>query len=68
MNLFVSEFVVALHGDIDKLTDDDRQQLAIAAGTPEAQLSRRPWLFFDGVRAGAILEIGPDWFAEKAAE
>jgi hypothetical protein len=52
MNLFVDEFVVALHGDLRTVSDDQKQQFALTAGLEESQLSRRRWLFFDHAKAG----------------
>jgi hypothetical protein len=63
MNLFVDEFIVALHGDAHAASDDEEQQFALASGFEEQQLSRRPWLLFKDATAGRELTVTPEWFA-----
>lgn len=41
INLFVNEFIVALHGDISALPPDE---MARRSELPDMELSRRPWL------------------------
>jgi hypothetical protein len=57
IHLFVSEFIVALAGDVRLLHDGDRQQLAVEAGVPEVGVSKRPWLTFENANPGPLVEI-----------
>jgi hypothetical protein len=64
LNLFVSEFVVALHGELAALTQDHRRQLALAAGIEEPH-STRPWRHVTDARPGEEVRIDASFFADK---
>lgn len=64
LNLFVSEFVVALDSELNQLYDAHLQQLASAAPEPR---STRPWQYHDGSNEPEVI-LTPDMFRQSSSE
>lgn len=61
LNLFVSEFVVALDGDLQALSEEHLNQLALVSPQPQ---SIKPWQCHDGSKQDSPTFLTPDIFEQ----